>query len=75
MGDLNRYADEEFDPDGLRPSDAATRAFLSDQCDLYQSGGKQKIEFTADEFIAWYENEVEVVRRAMLKRIYGSMFS
>lgn len=66
---------DDFDKEGVRPSDAATRAFLNDQADIYQSGGQQKIEFTANEFIAWYMNEIEVINRAMFKRIYTELFS
>jgi hypothetical protein len=73
MEDLKSYACEEFDPDGTKASDAATRAFLIDCADIYVSGGKQKIEFTSDEFIKWYENEIEVVKRALLKRIYTEL--
>lgn len=73
MGDLNRYSNEEFDADGVRPGDAATRAFLNDQADIYTLSGQQKIEFTSNEFVDWYLNEIEVIRRSMLKRIYTEL--
>lgn len=73
MEDLKFYECEEFDPDGVRASDAVARAFLLDCTDIYNAGGQQVIKFTASEFVKWYENEVEVVKRALLNRIYTEL--
>lgn len=73
MNDLSKYSNEEFDADGVRPSDAATRAFMNGHADVYLTGGQEKIEFAANEFIAWYTNEIEVIKRSMLKRIYTEL--
>lgn len=74
MEDVSRYAGGgEFDPDGIRPSDAVNRAFILNCADIYALSGEQKIEFTSSEFIRWYENEIEVIKRAMLERIYKEL--